>query len=106
MLFIASVGEIFIIAKGILKLIFVTIENALNASNLVLDAVIAFIAQQVNVFRFFYSSKYNQGTVNVAFGSQIVFGNGTQWLDNIKEGANFKLAGSNVLYSVQSVNTD
>lgn len=51
-------------------------------------------------------SQYKTGTVSVTNGSQVVTGTGTAWLSNIQPGDGFTVAGTQVPYTVGSVDSD
>ena len=51
-------------------------------------------------------SQYKAGTVSVTNGSQVVTGTGTAWLSNIQPGDGFTVAGTQVPYTVGSVDSD
>lgn len=52
-------------------------------------------------------AQYKIGTANVTNNSEIVTGNGTLWLANLTAGkSSFKINGSNVIYTIASVDSD
>ena len=50
--------------------------------------------------------QYQIGTIDITNGSNIVTGNGTYWLMNIKTGDSFMVVGVNAHYQVASINSD
>ncbi len=71
-----------------------------------------FISRQSQVLRnrviFWFFGSYSVGTVSVTNGGTTVIGLGTQFLSNLRSGAEFKVEGDNGSYTVQEVlnNTD
>lgn len=59
-----------------------------------------------NRVKFFFNNRYQEGSVSVAKGSKIVFGQGTEFTTNVKEGAQFRISGSSATYNVERVETD
>lgn len=51
-------------------------------------------------------SQYKTGTVSVTNGSQVVTGTGTAWLSNVQPGDGFTVAGTQVPYTVGSVDSN
>ena len=51
-------------------------------------------------------SQYKTGTVSVTNGSKVVTGTGTAWLSNVQPGDGFTVAGTQVPYTVGSVDSD
>lgn len=51
-------------------------------------------------------SQYRIGKVTVVTGSAVVIGENTEFIDNIEVGYNFNILGENVIYTIQSIDTD
>lgn len=59
-----------------------------------------------NRVKFFYNQRYNTGTVSITEGDTILFGQGTQFLDFVKEGATVRINNGDAIYSIQRVLTN
>lgn len=59
-----------------------------------------------NRVKFFYNQRYNIGTVSVAEGDTVILGQGTQFLDYVREGSQIRINNSDSVYSIQRVLSD
>lgn len=59
-----------------------------------------------NVVKFFYDGKYDEGLCSVLKGSKIVFGQDTNWTENIGPDARIRINGGDSEYTIEKVETD
>lgn len=79
------------------------VYNLFNAATLSLTYDTSLVRNRIV---FWYNRKYNDGTVSVTTGSNIVFGQNTEFESAIKTGAKFRIAGEDVEYTVSEILND